>query len=321
MKKYREVCDDLYLSIDFVPHTMTTLQSGLEGSGSETILPGHEQKRVNVPSTLATVLLHSVTIASGHAEVAGTLRVESADGALAVAFRAAESSLVSIDGGEPAPIPASSAVVLHMATRADIACGPGELTLVAIPRETLRRYGLRQPATPAIAAQDDPALGIFLAQARSLLGSNPPPALALLCETSLLGLLALAFTDPPPGARRRTSAPKVPLFQDILRTIAANCSQHDFSAAQVAEQYRMNVRTLQKLFQQHGTTFHQHISSARLQVARQALLDPANNSKNISEIAFEAGFNDIATFNRLFRKTFNDSPSNLRRQRASRQDA
>lgn len=68
-----------------------------------------------------------------------------------------------------------------------------------------------------------------------------------------------------------------------------------------------------KLFHEvTGMTVPVYVSQKRL---RHACLLLKTSEKNISEIALECGFNDVSSFNRLFRRTFALSPSEYRTRR------
>lgn len=237
------------------------------------------------------------------------IRIEilSPDGAAFIALHCTESAQIALDEGEHRPIDAGRARVCGFGHRAAVDMPAGEAFLVAFGPEAIAAAGL----APASGCAQDPgdSLDILLAQAGALLGRTLTPALAQACESGLVGLLASATSGHlATGASSRREA----LFRDILRTIAEASNHHDFSAAQVAHQYGINLRTLQKLFQQRGTTFRDHVTRQRLGVALRALRDPARRSRRIADIALEAGFNDIATFNRLFRKQFGVPPSVVR---------
>ena len=212
---------------------------------------------------------------------------------------------------QPVAIEAGRTFLGVVAREAVLHYGAGEVILVLLPRQALKLSDALKAAPFGVSAGSDPALDILVSHAAGLLGRPLPPALALFCENVLLGLLALASGAGGNGAARGSDG-RDALYQEILLDIAANCSRHDFGVTQVAQRHKINVRTLQKMFQQHGVTLKEHLTSSRLQLARRALADPANAGKKVSDIAFEAGFNDIATFNRLFRKSFGRTPSSLR---------
>lgn len=61
-----------------------------------------------------------------------------------------------------------------------------------------------------------------------------------------------------------------------------------------------------------GQSAGQFIRNYRLNLARELLLkNRVNRTMNISEIAYEVGFNDPKYFTRCFTKHFNVTPSSL----------
>lgn len=61
-----------------------------------------------------------------------------------------------------------------------------------------------------------------------------------------------------------------------------------------------------------GQSAGQFIRNYRLNLARELLLkNKVNRTMNISEIAYEVGFNDPKYFTRCFTKHFNVTPSSL----------
>ncbi|MFG1379205.1 helix-turn-helix transcriptional regulator [Xanthobacter autotrophicus] len=257
------------------------------------------------------VALHSVTIIGGKADGPGNFHVTAAPEPGIFIGRCSESATVRIEDMQPLAIAAGRAFLGVVAREAELHYAAGEVTLVLFPRQVLKLADALKAAPFGVSAGPDPALDILVSQAAGFLGRQLSPALALFCESALLGLLAFAAGPGGSAAARRPDG-RDALYQEILLDIAANCSRHDFGVSQVAQRHKINVRTLQKMFQQHGVTLKEHLTWSRLHLARSALTDPANAGKKVSDIAFEAGFNDIATFNRLFRKSFGRTPSSLR---------
>lgn len=266
---------------------------------------------VEKASPFQATALHTVTIIGGRTDSNGEFHLTSAPEPGIFIGRCSESATVRIDDMQPTPIEAGRAFLGVVAGEAVLHHGTGEVTLVLLPRQGLKLADALKAAPFGVSVGPGPALDILVSQAAVLLGRALPPALALFCESALLGLLAFA-AGPGGSAAARGPDGRNALYQEILLDIAANCSRHDFGVSQVAQRHKVNVRTLQKMFQQHGVTLKEHLTWSRLQLARSALADPANANKKVSDIAFEAGFNDIATFNRLFRKSFGRTPSSLR---------
>lgn len=250
-----------------------------------------------------------MTIICAHAREAGLLRIVAREGVLTLAGRFGESVAVAWDGGPELQVGAGAAFGGTLAIRAEIRLPPGDALFVLMPHQALAPGEVASPRI-RLATAADPALDLLVAQAAGLVGRSLPPTLARICEAGLASLLAVAIEDGD-GEKVRSENREL-LYRQILLDIAANCRRHDYGVSQVAQRHKLNVRTLQKMFQQRGTTLKEHITASRLQLARSALLDPANAGKKVSDIAFESGFNDIATFNRLFRKSFGRPPSAFR---------
>lgn len=103
-------------------------------------------------------------------------------------------------------------------------------------------------------------------------------------------------------------------FAAIRADILANLSQVRLSPKMIARRHNVAERYVHLLFEETGATFSEFVAQARLDRARELLLDPTANGAKISDIAQRVGYGEITTFNRAFRRRFGDTPSGLRRQ-------
>lgn len=138
-------------------------------------------------------------------------------------------------------------------------------------------------------------------------------SLASLSASHLTDLLALALgagvgPAEPGQAHGGHAARMAAVHADVARTFR----QPRLTVAHLAQRHHMSVRQLQRLFEQEGTTFTAHLQNTRLEHVRRALQDPANTQRRVSVMAYEAGFQDLAAFNRLFRQRFGTTPTQLR---------
>jgi AraC-like DNA-binding protein len=101
-------------------------------------------------------------------------------------------------------------------------------------------------------------------------------------------------------------------LREIKSDIAANLSRGEISVAEIAQRQRVTPRYIQMLFENEGTTFTEFARNARLNRAYRMLRDPRFADRSISTIAFDAGFTDLSYFNRLFRRRFGGTPSDIR---------
>ncbi|WP_027522813.1 AraC family transcriptional regulator [Bradyrhizobium sp. Ec3.3] len=127
----------------------------------------------------------------------------------------------------------------------------------------------------------------------------------------LIGLLLRTDADRTELANNRGhSAARL----DLMRADAiANLSRGDLTIHSIAQKAGVSPRHAQRMFEQAGTTFTEFLLEQRLLLARRLLLDPRNGRRKVSDLAHSAGFVDISYFNRVFRRRFDATPSDMRR--------
>jgi AraC-like DNA-binding protein len=80
----------------------------------------------------------------------------------------------------------------------------------------------------------------------------------------------------------------------------------------IAARHRVSVRYVQKLFEAEALTFSRFVLAQRLARVHRMLSDPRFAGRTISSIAFACGFGDLSYFNRVFRRQYGVTPSDLR---------
>lgn len=84
----------------------------------------------------------------------------------------------------------------------------------------------------------------------------------------------------------------------------------DMGLSEVAKMVNMSTCHFCKMFKRAtGMTFTEYLSKVRVTKAKSLLLNP---KLRVSEIAFEAGFQSLPHFNRVFRKLAGESPTQYR---------
>jgi transcriptional regulator GlxA family with amidase domain len=126
----------------------------------------------------------------------------------------------------------------------------------------------------------------------------------------MLGLMLGAAGDAAHAAvgRGLKAARLRALKDDIVR----NLERRDLSAASLAIRHNMSMRSVQRAFEQQGTTFTAYLLDLRLKAMHQRLCDPGNAGRAISDLALDCGFGDMSHFNHNFRRRFGTSPSEVR---------
>ena len=98
----------------------------------------------------------------------------------------------------------------------------------------------------------------------------------------------------------------------LLETIQKQYKDPDLDVQALADAMGMSRNLLNEKIQQTlGQSIVQFIRTYRLNVAKEMICNGTNKDMNISEIAYEVGFNDPKYFTRCFTKEFNATPSDL----------
>ena len=98
----------------------------------------------------------------------------------------------------------------------------------------------------------------------------------------------------------------------LLDTIQKMYKDPDLDVYALAEEMGMSRSLLNEKIQQAlGQSIAQFIRTYRLNVAKEMICNGTNKDMNISEIAYEVGFNDPKYFTRCFTQEFNATPSDL----------
>jgi AraC-like DNA-binding protein len=94
------------------------------------------------------------------------------------------------------------------------------------------------------------------------------------------------------------------------RFIARNLHRADLSPAQIAAAIGVSVRRLHGLFEPTGVSVGRRIVALRLDKARRLLTGAA--ALSVTEVALGCGFDNLATFYRVFRATFHMTATEFR---------
>ena len=99
---------------------------------------------------------------------------------------------------------------------------------------------------------------------------------------------------------------------ELLKTIQKMYKDPDLDVYALADAMGMSRSMLNEKIQRTlGQSIAQFIRTYRLNVAKEMICNGTNKDMNISEIAYEVGFNDPKYFTRCFTKEFNATPSDL----------
>lgn len=101
-------------------------------------------------------------------------------------------------------------------------------------------------------------------------------------------------------------------LMSIQNYILDHLQEEDLNIGKIAQANRISVRYLHMIFEQTGQSVSAWIKEQRLKRCLEALKDPAESARQVSEIAFKWGFNDASHFSRAFKIHFGQSPKSIR---------
>jgi AraC-like DNA-binding protein len=193
--------------------------------------------------------------------------------------------------------------------------GPAQFVCISIPRTVMT---ILAPRVEDMLVRPLPANSGVLRLLTKYLGvlddqeALRTPELASAVTTHIYDLCALAAgatRDVGEGAAGR--GVRAARLRAVKADIATNLGQPDLSAAALARRHDVTPRYIHKLFELEGMTLSRFKLGLRLARVHSMLLG-GHDELTISEIAYRAGFNDLSTFNREFRRHFGATPSEVR---------
>jgi acetamidase/formamidase/AraC-like DNA-binding protein len=133
-------------------------------------------------------------------------------------------------------------------------------------------------------------------------------------ELALPEFIAATLLDRAPAkALGGAAGGRAAILERVFQSIEMRLSDPNLSTHQIAAEHGISSRYLQKLFEAHGESFGHYVKLRRLERCRLDLGSPLHAQRSISEILFQWGFNDSASFSRAFREQYGMSPREYRK--------
>lgn len=139
------------------------------------------------------------------------------------------------------------------------------------------------------------------------------PEVQHLAVTHIYDLLALTL-----GATRNAAAvamgrgARAARLSALKADIDKNIASRDLTIDAVAARHRITPRYIQRLFADEDTSFRDFVLARRLVRAHRLLRDSRYADGTIGIVAYAAGFGDLSYFNRVFRRVYGVTPSDVR---------
>ena len=135
-----------------------------------------------------------------------------------------------------------------------------------------------------------------------------------LLEPHLLDLITLSVGRVMGQHGPRTSPSRSLVRVELRAVIEARLADRTLDASSVASAAGVSVRYANAVLADENTSIMQLIQARRLERCRQALEDPLQGGRTVSEIAYGWGFSDMTHFGRRFRAAYGVLPSAHRRR-------
>jgi AraC-like DNA-binding protein len=194
--------------------------------------------------------------------------------------------------------------------------GPAQYLTLRIPRRRLNGMAVKpEDALARRIPASTETLRLLVDYVKTTLRNHPmtSPQLRRLFTTHVHDLVALAVgatRDVSDVAHRRGL--QVARLNAIKGAIITGLGSEHLNIAGIARGCGVTPRYVQMLFESERTTFTEYVLEQRLARAHRMLTDPAFSHWTISAIAFEVGFENMSYFNRVFRRNFAGTPSDMR---------
>lgn len=223
---------------------------------------------------------------------------------------------ITVDGKAPIKVAAGDLVLVNEGVFHE--CRHGTTTrfdFVSLDRQLLVERAPRVDLEPGYvipaAAEGMALLKTYI----SLLRRNPPGSVRIgeMAARHIYDLTALVLDGfVRGGAARNETSIAAARLKLVQRDILERLSDHDLNIEAVARRQGVTVRYVQRLFENAGTTFSDFVREQRLEQAYRLLRERDRASSTITTIAYDAGFSEVSSFNRAFRKRFDATPSEIR---------
>lgn len=161
------------------------------------------------------------------------------------------------------------------------------------------------PMKPALRVENDLALAAFFQSMRTYLGGRekpPEPLVRLKLKELVVSILTSGTNSELAAYFRRIGATESPALPEIME---ANF-RYNLSLEEYAKLCHRSLSSFKREFQAHfNESPGKWLVQKRVEYAS-ALL--RNSKMNVTEIAFESGFEDVSHFSRTFKERFGTSP-------------
>lgn len=190
------------------------------------------------------------------------------------------------------------------------------LLVIQVPRDRFRGLLMPELHTCETHGGQDASmsmlLGTLLQSLSVQLPSLPDESAALLSE-NVLSLLTFTLANQDSSIKHGQQALPAILKARVRQYVQQHISDADLTLDSVAVAMGCSKRYLHRVFEDDEQTLDRYIWQLRLDLARVRLESSQHGDQSISQICYAAGFRSNVHFCRLFKETYQLSPSAYRR--------
>jgi AraC-like DNA-binding protein len=127
-----------------------------------------------------------------------------------------------------------------------------------------------------------------------------------------LDLVAMTLGERLQERRAIPSVHRSALLYRLKLHIETHLRDPDLALAGVAAALGISARYVNQLLAAEGTSFGRYVLTRRLEKCRRDLGDPGQAHRQVGEIAFAWGFNELGHFSRAFKERYGLAPRDWR---------
>jgi len=229
-----------------------------------------------------------------------------------ILMRQLHGSCVATQGDSVLSLPEGGIVLLDSRRPYSLSF-PGDFvqTVIKLPASAMEQRLGRSAACSGRALPSDCPTSRLAGLAIDELARETRESVALPLSTIAFDLLALALAQSLPAT---VPAPRMAAMRVAWAKahVLDNLRDPTLEPLGVAARQGISLRLLQRHFAAQGESLAAFVLEQRLQRCRDALQDPAQARRTITDIALSWGFGDSARFSRAFRQRFGHAPSDGR---------
>lgn len=128
---------------------------------------------------------------------------------------------------------------------------------------------------------------------------------------ALLQIIYLLVTNPPSGEDTFSIDKSKEKLKSMIRYVSTHY-QEKITIEEISQFFHYSPSHFMKFFKSHtGMSFISYVNDYRITEARTLL---TNTTDSVLDISFQCGFTNLSNFNRIFKRKYGISPSQMRKQ-------